>query len=72
MTILFDRYIPALLESSRSGKFKKITPIQEVHTYSNATYIYVVESLCVCTVNSGEEVLVGHSCKKTYYLAIPA
>ncbi len=30
LTILFERFIPTLLESSRSGKFKKITPIQEV------------------------------------------
>ena len=30
LTILFERYIPVVLEVNRVGRFKKITPIQEV------------------------------------------
>ena len=36
MTILFERYVPILIDTNRSGRFKKITPIQEVCT---CTYI---------------------------------
>ena len=32
LTILFDKYIPVLLDASRSTRFKKITPIQEVRS----------------------------------------
>ena len=37
MTILFERYVPILIDTNRSGRFKKITPIQEVRT---CTYVY--------------------------------
>ena len=30
LTILFERYVPVVLEANRVGRFKKITPIQEV------------------------------------------
>ena len=30
LTILFERYVPILIDTNRSGRFKKITPIQEV------------------------------------------
>lgn len=30
LTILFERYVPVILEANRVGRFKKITPIQEV------------------------------------------
>ena len=30
LTILFERYIPILIEANKTGRFKKITPVQEV------------------------------------------
>ena len=30
LTILFERYVPVLIEAHRVGRFKMITPIQEV------------------------------------------
>ena len=33
LTILFERYVPVVLEANRMGRFKKITPIQEVCSY---------------------------------------
>ena len=30
LIILFERYVPVLIDANRSGRFKKITPIQEV------------------------------------------
>ena len=35
LTILFERYVPVLIEAHRTGKFKMITPIQEVCTTSS-------------------------------------
>lgn len=34
LTILFERYVPVVLEANKMGKFKKITPIQEVQCHS--------------------------------------
>ena len=33
LIILFERYVPVLIDANRSGRFKKITPIQEVRKY---------------------------------------
>ena len=30
LIVLFERYVPVLIDANRSGRFKKITPIQEV------------------------------------------
>ena len=30
LTILFERFVPVVLEANRVGRFKKITPIEEV------------------------------------------
>lgn len=43
LTVLFERYIPVLLECSRSNRFKKITPIQEVSMIQ--TLCYMLEAL---------------------------
>ena len=32
LTILFERYVPVLIDAHRTGKFKMITPVQEVHS----------------------------------------
>eukprot|EP00731_Ephydatia_muelleri_P036494 Em0265g1a len=39
LSILFDRYIPILLDAMRSGRFKKITPIQEVSMIQTLCYL---------------------------------
>lgn len=39
LTILFEKYVPVILEANRVGRFKKITPIQEVLTYIPDTMI---------------------------------
>ena len=31
LTILFERYVQVLIDAHRAGKFKMITPIQEVY-----------------------------------------
>ena len=38
LTILFERYVPVLIDAHRTGKFKMITPVQEVHTHGTVTY----------------------------------
>ncbi len=43
LLILFEKYIPVLLDCSRSGKFKKITPIEEVSMIQ--TICYLLETL---------------------------
>ena len=35
LTILFERYVPVLIDAHRTGKFKMITPVQEVHNHSS-------------------------------------
>ena len=47
LTVLFERYIPVLLECSRSNRFKKITPIQEVSMIQ--TLCYMLEALLTLT-----------------------
>ena len=42
LTVLFDRYIPILLECSRANRFKKITPIQEVSMIQTLCYLLEV------------------------------
>ena len=39
LTILFERYVPVILEVNRVGRFKKITPVQEV----SGVVMFVVE-----------------------------
>ena len=38
LTILFERYVPVLIEAHRTGRFKMITPIQEVCTTVEPLY----------------------------------
>ena len=40
LTILFERYVPVLIDAHRTGRFKMITPIQEVHTYILCTLLH--------------------------------
>ena len=39
LTILFDRYVPVLLDVHRSNRFKMITPIQEVSMIQTLCYL---------------------------------
>lgn len=39
LTILFDRYIPTLLDIHRTNRFKMITPIQEVSMIQTLCYL---------------------------------
>lgn len=39
LTILFERYIPILLDIHRSNRFKMITPIQEVSMIQTLCYL---------------------------------
>ena len=43
LSILFDKYVPILLDNIRSGKFKQITPVQEVSMIQ--TLCYLLEAL---------------------------
>ena len=43
LVILFDKYVPTLLDNIRSGKFKQITPVQEVSMIQ--TLCYLLEAL---------------------------
>ncbi len=43
LLILFEKYVPVLLDASRSGRFKKITPIEEVSMIQ--TLCYLMEAL---------------------------
>ena len=43
LTILFDRYVPPILDVVRANRFKKITPVQEVSMIQ--TLCYLLETL---------------------------
>ena len=43
LSILFDKYVPILLDNIRSGRFKQITPVQEVSMIQ--TLCYLLEAL---------------------------
>ena len=43
LTILFERYVPKLLDVNRLGRYKKITPVQEVSMVQ--TLCYLLEAL---------------------------
>ena len=43
LSILFDKYVPILLDNIRSGKFKQITPVHEVSMIQ--TLCYLLEAL---------------------------
>lgn len=48
LTILFERYVPPILEANRVGRFKKITPIQEVRMSLHQISIEASNLLCYC------------------------